>query len=306
MSESEQSEQIIQSPLRVEHIRLGARFGIFGDHQIVHDYGIAVNEDLPLDHPLVLDLSFQGVLRVFGAGAAYFLQAVLTADVERLDHVGASAYSLILTSDADIIDLVYVTRTGESEYMIITDAPNTDEVYEWLHDNSRVALHGKRVFDNVEIEDQTDELARLCIMGKGSLDILDELARTAHTVGGKASAGSNNAGRGPRFSYVDALKDGIYFGTEISGIPMMLVSDNQVEGSTLIYTSGQAAVALWQAFMGFDELQAVGFDQYVSIRREKKLWLDGVDEGAYRKPSEAGLMHLVREGGGFAGARALQ
>ena len=273
--------------LKYEHAELGARFGTFGEAEVVLDYGIEVDEPLPLDHPLVCDLSFQGSIRVVGADAARFLQTLTTGDIDALDHVGACCHALALTAEAEVIDLVYVLRTGDYEFMLVVDAPVVSELVEWLGQACALKDDDGPVFPDVSVEDETGRLACLCLMGAGAQGVLLEFATRDETP-----------------ALEKALSEGLYFGTAIGGQPMMVACDPEVEGSFLVYASRNIAIALWRALMGFEELQAVGFDQYVSIRRAHGLWLEGVDEGRYRTPAEAGLAHLLRPGGGYVGAGA--
>ena len=275
----------IDLALKAEHAELGARFGSFGDAEVVLDYGIPVDEPLPLDHPLALELSFQGSIHVVGNDAARFLQALTSADVEGLGHPGAGVYGLVLTSESEIIDLVRIVRTGDAEFLLVTDAPVTGEVLEWLERFAALEDAEGKLFPGVSIEDQTGRLAVLGLMGAGGADILCELA-------------GEGASR-----LQSALSTGIYLGHDIGGLPMMIVADHEVESTLSIYASRAVATALWRTLMGFLEVQAVGFDQYVSIRRAHGLWLDGVEEGRYRTPDEAGLTHLLRPGGAYVGAK---
>ncbi|MGI6216492.1 MAG: hypothetical protein ACOYIK_02650 [Coriobacteriales bacterium] len=285
------------TPLHPEHVKLGARFGLFGNAEIVHDYGVETDEPTPLDHPLMTDLSFQGSIRVSGADSSRFMQAMMTADISVLE-IGRSCYSLVLTSDAEIIDLVKVVRTGDDEYMVITDAPVTDEVMEWLENNSGVAINGERVFGEVVVENQSGQLGTICLMGPRNVDMLEELAGFISD----ATVDDPNKGKS---DMAKSIRQGLYVGSDISDIPMMIVSDEPVEDSILVYSSRMATVAIWRGLLGFPDLQVVGFDQYVALRKRNSLWLDAVESGKYVKPADAGLTHLVRDGGGFVGANHL-
>ncbi len=276
--------------LRFEHISLGARFGTFGDAEIVCDYGVETNEPLPLDHPCVADMSFQGLLRVHGASSSFFLKTMLSADIDSLDHVGAGCHGLMLTAQGEIIDLIFVLRTGDLEYMLVTDAPVAEEAAEWLDSNSRVSDSNGRVFADVEVEDQGGSLSTLCMMGPGCSEMLDELA---------------GADPVSPASFTGMLQKGLVFSDAIGSVPLMVATEPGLEGALLVWGSESGIAMLWHALMGFEELQAIGFDQLVSIKRSHGLWLEGVEDGRYLKPAEAGLGHLLRVGGGFVGAAAL-
>lgn len=272
--------------LHDEHVRLGARFGTFGGWEVPRDYGIAFSEALPLDHPLIADVSFQGTVHVTGADSARFLQTMLTADILSLDVLGAGAPALALTPAAEVIDLLYVIRTGDAEYMLVTSAPNTDEMVEWLGDHSTVADEEGRLFPDVAVRDESGQLAAIALMGPGYIDMLAEFAAAPERVRGGWDAG-------------------MYFGADIGGIPVMMVRVRECEDAAIVYGPAAGLAALWDALLGFPELQAVGFDQLERVARFCGLWLDGVEDGRYRTVAEAGLGHLVRAGGGFVGAGAL-
>ena len=85
------------NPMRIEHDRLGARYVEYGEAEVVADYGIDYSIDLPLENPLLIDLSFQGMLRVSGPDSGYFLHTVISCDVASLLKKGTSApYSLAI------------------------------------------------------------------------------------------------------------------------------------------------------------------------------------------------------------------
>ena len=280
------------TPLYAEHAQMGARMGEFGDTEVVLDYGKKYNDPLPLQEPFVADLSFQGTIRVVGASGLSFLQAMLTADIQQLEAIGNSCFSLMLTSQAEIIDIVYVIRTGSDEYILMVDAPVLDECMEWLKNNAHLAVEGQRVFPEVEVEDQSGNLGIICLMGPGALEPLAALAGIpANEIEQSDLAGGVRSG----LCYTDA----------VGGLPMMIFSQPQVEGSMLLMQSPTATVALWQALLGFEQLQFMGFEQYVEVRKFCGLWLEGVSEGEYKTPQQAQLQSLLRKSGGFAGARAL-
>lgn len=280
------AEDIRPLQLRDEHVRLGARFGSFGSWEIPLDYGIEVSEDLPLDHPLITDLSFQGMVYVAGADSVRFLQTMLTADIEALRVLGAGTPSLALTPAGEVIDILYVIRTGDTEYLILADAPNTGEIVEWLTEHSMVEDDAGRLFPDVSVGDQSGQLSAIALMGPGYVDMLEEFSPVPDRVRGGWEAG-------------------MYFGSDIGGIPIMMVRMRELEDAAILFGAPVGIRALWEALLGFPELQAVGFDQLVLVARSCGLWLDGVDEGRYRTVAEAGLGHLLRRSGGFVGANSL-
>lgn len=280
------------TPLHSDHARLGARFGMFGPAEVVNDYGIEFHEKLPLEEPLLTDLSFQGTIMVSGHDSQRFLQGMLTADISALADVGRSCYALMLMSDAHALDIVYVARTGTEEYLIMADAPAEADCAEWLSNNSRIELEGEPLFPDVQVEDQTGKLATICLMGPGAVAILEDLAGVP-----KPYIGDSDIARD--------LERGIHLDDQIANVPMLMLADPAVEGSILVFCSRPVASPLWEALVGYGELQVVGFEQYVEIRKAKGLWLKGVDGSMLYTPSEAGLEHLLRDGGGFVGARAV-
>ena len=284
------------TPLLFEHERLGARFGSFGDAVVALDYGIPVDEPLPLDHPLIADLSFQSVIRVAGTGSHGYLSALLTGDIAAMDHIGATGWSLVLDGEGRVFDVVLAMRTGDDEYLLMADAPAGRTVFGWMDALRRLRLDGKvgsgdepaaeLLFGDVEVADQSGQLGAICLMGPDTAPMLDELC------GGRASASEGLvAGRG------------LCFSDDIPAMPFMAVRDGSLEQSLVVFASRIATVALWQALLGFPELQVVGLDQYESIRRARGLWLDGIGDGARPTPVQAGIEGLLRPGGGYVGYR---
>lgn len=274
------------NPMRREHDRLGARYIVYGGAEVVADYGIDYHIDLPLANPLLVDLSFQGMLRVSGPDSGFFLHTVLTCDVGSLTH-GHSSHALMLDGEGNVIDELLVICSGDDEYMLIVDAPVIDETFDWLKTIAAAVSARDGLFSEVQIGNESGALAMLAIMGPDRLSMLNELRTEPNA---------------PDLSI--QLGSGTCFTRSIGGIPMMLIADEPAE-TILVLCSREGAAALWQALLSFPELQAIGLRPYEQVMRDMGLWLDGLEEGRLLSVSESGLAHLLRETHDFVGASAL-
>lgn len=281
------AEKLKDSPLLDEHERLGARFMEFGEHRVVADYGIDYAIDVPLENPLLMDLSFQSLIRVSGKDSGYFLHTVLTADINSLSQ-GNNCHSLMLDGEGNVIDQVLVVCSGDDEYMLLVDEPVASEVLSWLQDIASAVSAKNGLFAAVKIEDAGDELAAISIIGPDRFEMLNELRTQENAPDMRIQLGS-----------------GTCFTTAIGNIAMLMVSD-EAASAIDIFTSPVGANALWQALLSFPDLQAIGFNAYKQVMGDFGLWLDGIEDGRYLSVSESGLAHMVRQQRDFVGANAIK
>jgi aminomethyltransferase len=116
------------TPLEEEHAALGAKMGEFAGWAMPIEYGGVLSEHRAVRESAGLfDLTHLGKIDVGGAGAAAWLQEVVTNDVSSID-VGGAQYNLILTDEGGIVDDLIVYRPSEDRYLVVPNASNTDAV----------------------------------------------------------------------------------------------------------------------------------------------------------------------------------
>jgi aminomethyltransferase len=154
------------SPLHDLHVAAGASFTDFAGWQMPVSYG----SDLAEHHAVrtaagLFDISHMAEIRVRGKDAAAFLDFALAGKLSAVS-IAQAKYSLLLTGEGGIIDDLVVYRQGENQFYIVANAGNRAPVLAAL--NERTAG-----FVDVEIVDQSDELALIAVQGPNALAILE-------------------------------------------------------------------------------------------------------------------------------------
>jgi len=144
------------------HQKLGARLIDFGGWEMPVQYTGVVEEHLAVRNAAgIFDISHMGEVIVSGAGAADFLNHVLTNDLHKLAP-GLGQYSLMCNERGGAIDDLYAYQLADSVYFIIINASRIEADVAWLqaraaefsgelkltdasHNYSAVAVQGPRV-----------------------------------------------------------------------------------------------------------------------------------------------------------------
>jgi len=129
--------------------------GILAEHLATRRYGG------------LFDVSHMGRLAVRGKNCISFLQHVLTNNAEALRPWQAQ-YTLIPNAHGGVIDDAYLYRFGWDEFILVVNAANTEK------DKEHLAAQAK-LFDDVAIEDVTEETALFAFQGPLCGRILEEV-----------------------------------------------------------------------------------------------------------------------------------
>jgi aminomethyltransferase len=186
-----------KTPLYEEHVRLGAKMIPFGDWIMPVQYSGIIDEHQAVRNNVgVFDISHMGQLVATGAGAARWLNEMLTNNIDKLE-VGSGQYTFLLNESGGIIDDLIVYQTAPEEFLLVVNASCTDEDFAWLErhrpnnvslsnrsaDYGGLAIQGPRVVDlfRAILGDEIDLPSRNAIIdlarkGKGFL-----IARTGYT-----------------------------------------------------------------------------------------------------------------------------
>jgi len=119
-----------RSPLHDRHEALGARFeewkwGLRDTQLVPMDYGDTYGEHAAVREGAgVFDLSHHGQVMLQGIGTGDALNAILTNDIDRLNSVGKSQYSLLCNRDGGVIDEILVNRFTKSSFVLLGTAAN--------------------------------------------------------------------------------------------------------------------------------------------------------------------------------------
>ena len=135
--------------------------------------------DMPLQYPTgtiaehlavrryagVFDVSHMGRFTVRGPRALDFLQHALTNNAEALDlRPHGAQYTLIPNERGGAVDDAYLYRFAPEEYLLVVNASNRER--DWAH------LRGLAGDLDVELRDDTFDVAMLAVQGPGARDVL--------------------------------------------------------------------------------------------------------------------------------------
>ncbi|MDQ6919405.1 MAG: glycine cleavage system aminomethyltransferase GcvT, partial [Candidatus Dormibacteraeota bacterium] len=147
-----------RTALHAEHAALGGRMVDFGGWELPQQYTSIRDEHLAVRTVAgVFDLSHMGRLDVRGAGAADYLQGLLTNDVAQVAP-GRAQYTLLCREDGGILDDLVIYRRAEDNFLVVVNAANRLKDVAWMrehlpagvtlddrtHDVSLIALQGPR------------------------------------------------------------------------------------------------------------------------------------------------------------------
>ena len=167
------------------HVALGATMVEFGGWEMPLYYtsGI-IEEHLAVRKGAGLfDVSHMGRFVFKGKGTIPFLQNVLSNNVSALD-VGKSHYTIIPNARGGAVDDTYLYRFFENEYLLVVNASNREKDWKYLKDIIKD-------FDEVEMTDQSEDIAMLALQGPTSGYILTDIIDSGSLPKPKRNALSN-------------------------------------------------------------------------------------------------------------------
>src|ERR1022692_3174102 len=114
------------------HQKLGGKLIEFGGWELPVQYTSIVEEHLAVRNAAgIFDISHMGEVTVSGAGAADFLNFVLTNDIRKLAS-GQGQYTLMCNERGGVIDDLYAYRLSVDVYFLIINASRIDADVAWL------------------------------------------------------------------------------------------------------------------------------------------------------------------------------
>ncbi len=179
-----EGEALKTTTLHALHKELGAKMVPFAGYDMPVWYSSVMDEHLAVRKGAgVFDVTHMGVFDAQGPGAAAFLDAVTTNEVDKL-AVGESHYTYLLDVNGIPLDDLMIYRLAEEHYLVVVNASNNDKNWAWLNavknhevaiDSTGRALEGT---DRVTLRDLRDRAAGeemrvdIALQGPGSKEIL--------------------------------------------------------------------------------------------------------------------------------------
>ncbi|WP_431247753.1 glycine cleavage system aminomethyltransferase GcvT [Leifsonia xyli] len=269
------------SPLHGAHTAAGASFTDFAGWQMPVRY----SSDLAEHHAVrtaagLFDLSHMAEIVLIGPEAGQALDYALAGKLSAL-AIDQAKYSLLLSRSGGIVDDLVVYRTGEDRYMVVANASNRDAVAQELRERTSP-------FD-VEVFDESDDIALIAVQGPAALSILlatDGLAADDGALGGHDF--------GERLS---ALKYYWSLPALFQTHPVLIARTGYTgEDGFELYLAPDNARALWDALTeaGTEQgLVPAGLASRDTLRLEAGMPLYGHELGLDTMPAQAGLGRVV-------------
>ena len=259
---------IRRTPLYDVHAELGARFVPFAGWDMPVRYGSILDEARAVRAGVGLfDVSHMGRVEIDGADAGGLLNAVLSVDARKMG-VGRGRYNLVCDDDGGVIDDCIAYRRGQTRFLLVPNASNTDAVLDRLFSAKE---RGGAGFD-VGVRNVTAETAMIACQGPRAQDALQPLT-------------DRDLSEIPPFRVRAA---------RVNGARALVARTGYTgEDGFEIITPSQDAAALWQALADGAGATACGLGARDVLRLEAGLPLHGNDIDISTNPYEAGLGRFV-------------
>jgi len=181
-----------RSPLHAVHESLGARFTDFSGWEMPLQYRGTLAEHRAVRTACgVFDVSHLGRFRLAGPGAHDLVSRLLCNDIDKIEP-GRAQYTMMLTADGGVVDDIIVWWLAETEFLVLPNAGNSDEVLGTFRDQAPAGTL---------IVDRRPDTALVAVQGPESAAVLDAAIgthpnrfRVAAGPGGIIAAGTGYTG----------------------------------------------------------------------------------------------------------------
>jgi aminomethyltransferase len=260
------SAELKRTPLHPEHVRLGGKMIGFGGWDMPVQYSGILDEHHAVRNGLgVFDISHMGQFFVKGAGAAAWLNRMLTNNIDRL-AAGQGQYTFMLNDRGGVIDDLIIYRIDDEEWLLVVNAAKIDEDFAWMQSH---------LAPGVTLENRSAEFAGLAVQGPRAAEWFDRFAR------GKCVAPQRNS----------------VVRIDLGGVPLFIARTGYTgEDGFEVFCPAADAVCVWndvlKAGAAFD-IRPCGLGARDTLRMEVCYPLNGNDLSPDRTPLEAGLGFFV-------------
>lgn len=158
--------ELKKTPLYQRHISNGARIVDFGGWALPVEYESMLKEAKATRTSCGLfDASHMGQIIVKGSGAFEFLQRLTTNDISLMQE-DQQQYNILINERGGVIDDLMVYSCCDY-FLCVVNAINKEKVCAWLEKNKT---------GDVEIIDNSQKVALICLQGPNSVNIMAKVA----------------------------------------------------------------------------------------------------------------------------------
>ena len=254
------------TPLRDEHVKLGAKMVPFGGWLMPVQYSSIVEEHHAVRKALgIFDISHMGQFFVSGEHARDWLNEMLTNNAAKL-QVRQGQYTFLLNAAGGIIDDLILYRLAESEFLLVVNAAKIEEDWHWLQEH---------LPDGVEMKNRSPHFGAVAIQGPRALDFFH--------------AWNGGDKQPPARNYI---ADFLMSGRTISLARTGYTGEDGFE----VFFPAEIAGEVWRSALAAGanlEIKPCGLGARDTLRLEMCYPLNGSDLSPEHNPLEAGLAFFV-------------
>ena len=233
-----------------EHVKLGGKIVDFAGWEMPLWYGKGQSAEHHATRNAVglFDICHMGEFDIIGAGSEEMMSSLLTNNVKGMTD-GQAMYNFMLNPKGGVIDDCIIYKFNTEKWMLVVNAGNIDEDFEWLKSHTS---------SGVVVTNNSDNTFKLDLQGPNAPKIIKEL-------GGEEAV--------TKFGFFK------FRNVEIAGIPVLLSRTGYTgEIGFEIYGDNKYAVELWNKLLEVGEkfgIEPCGLGARDSLRTEAGLPLHG-------------------------------
>ncbi len=160
-------ENAKKTPLYEEHIKAKGKVVDFHGWALPIEYeGILQEHQAVRERAGLFDVSHMGEIRIRGEEAEAFVQYLMTNDIKSLKD-GQILYTFMCYPHGGVVDDLLVYKYHREHYYLVVNASNIEKDVAWIKEQEKDF--------NVEIENQSDDVAEVAIQGPRAEAILQKL-----------------------------------------------------------------------------------------------------------------------------------
>jgi len=156
-----------RTPLFTAHQKLGGKLVEFGGWEMPVQYTSITDEHLAVRQAAgIFDISHMGEVTVIGAGAAEFLNSVLTNDIRKLAP-GEGQYTLMCNERGGVIDDLYACRLSGEVFFLVINASRIEPDVAWLQ------AQAAKFSGELNLTDASHQYAAVAVQGPRVKEFID-------------------------------------------------------------------------------------------------------------------------------------
>ncbi len=271
--------ELKRTPLYEEHVKLGAKIVDFAGWEMPIEYSGITDEHITVRTNMGLfDVSHMGEIFITGNEAHFFVQNLVSADIDKLNEHQV-VYSFLCYPHGGIVDDLLVYKYTNEKFLLVVNASNADKDFEWI-------LSNKGDYQ-VLVENASNNYGQVALQGPNAQSFLQTLTD---------------------FN-LDDIKFFHFKEITVNGVNCIVSRTGYTgEDGFEIYTKSEDVTSIWKVLIekgGSLGLKPIALGARDTLRFEAALPLYGNEINQDITPLEAGLGYFVKLDTDFIGKESL-